>query len=251
MSPLDESPAPVPPGAVPLTVARIVPDPTGPVPLDTEAGHAFLTDAYAPLARTFVRVNMIASLNGSAVGEDGTSESLSNRVDRRILGVIRAAADVVVVGARTVRREGYLGPSSSRLAIVTLSGDLTGHRLQNSATPPIVLCPPSASDRVHEQLADIPHEVEMLNSPALDAREILRLLTGHGLTSVVCEGGPTLAAAFLDEGLVDELCLTVSAKLRSPGVPLLARLSSVPTAVLRQLLLDADSTLYGRWAIER
>jgi riboflavin biosynthesis pyrimidine reductase len=237
--------------SAPLTVARLAPHPTGPVELDTDNGRAFLAQAYAPLARRFVRINMIASLNGSAVGEDGTSESLSNRVDRRILGVIREAADVVVVGARTVRREGYLGPSSSRLAIVTLSGDLTGHRLQKSPTPPIVLCPASAADRVHEQLVDIPHQVGLLDSPALDAREVLALLTGYGLTSVVCEGGPTLAAAFLEDELVDELCLTVSARLRSPGVPLLARLSGAPTTTLQQLLLDGDSTLYGRWAIDR
>lgn len=233
-----------------MSLTRIFPEQAGPFEVDDEPGRTFLADAYAPVARSWVRINMISSLNGSAVGEDGTSESLSNRVDRHILGVIRRAADVVVVGARTVRREGYLGPSESRLAIVTLSGDLTGHRLRDSSTPPIILCPPAARARVDEQLAGIPHQVETLSGEALDAREIVRILASQGLTSIVCEGGPTLAAAFLDDGLVDELCLTTSPKLRSPGVPLLARLGTAPRVTLTQMLVDSESTLYARWRVE-
>ncbi|BDI22838.1 dihydrofolate reductase family protein [Herbiconiux sp. L3-i23] len=233
-----------------MSLTRIFPETAGPVALDGEHGAAFLADAYAPESRSWVRINMIGSLNGSAVGEDGTSETLSNRVDRRILGTIRRAADVVVVGARTVRREGYLGPSESRLAIVTSSGDLAGHRLHERGSVPIILCPPSARDRVREQLADVPHEIEVLEGSALDAREIVSVLGEHGLTSIVCEGGPTLAAAFIDDRLVDELCLTTAPKLRSPGVPLFARLGNPPQAVLTQLLVDPDSTLYARWRLE-
>jgi riboflavin biosynthesis pyrimidine reductase len=232
-----------------MTLTQIFPEHRGPFDETTAETRALLVELYAPLARATVRINMIASLNGSAVGDDGTSESLSNRTDRRILGVIRDSADVVLVGARTVRREGYLGPRASTLAIVTLSGDLTGHRLGDAPHPPLILCPASAVARVDTQLAGIAHEVAVVQSPTLDAVEIVRTLTSRGLTSIVCEGGPTLAGALLDAGLVDELCLTTAAKLRSPGSALFARLADTPTATLTQLLVDSESTLYARWLL--
>ncbi|WP_181134458.1 dihydrofolate reductase family protein, partial [Rathayibacter sp. AY1D5] len=71
---------------------------------------------------------MIASVTGSSTGSDGTSETLTNRVDRTILGVVREQADVVLVGAASVRAEGYRVPRRVPLAVVSASGDLAGHR---------------------------------------------------------------------------------------------------------------------------
>src|SRR5690606_14521112 len=71
-----------------------------------------------------IRVNLIASIDGSAQGDDGTSASLSSRADRAVLGAIRAESDVVLVGAATLRQEGYLVPRTARLAVLTVSGDL-------------------------------------------------------------------------------------------------------------------------------
>lgn len=226
------------------------PERSGPHDSTSDESRRLLVDLYASVGRV-VRVNMIESINGSAVGDDETSESLSNRLDRRILGVIRDASDIVVVGASTVRKEGYLAPARSRLAIVTRSGDLDGHRLHDAATPPLVLAPPAARARVEAELSGIPHDFAELSSPDLDAHDIVGVLRSLGADRIVCEGGPTLAASFLDAGVVDELCLTTSAKLHSPGLPLLGALSSTLDATLAQLILDEDSTLYARWSLDR
>lgn len=210
----------------------------------------WLAELYLPSAPSMVRLNFVASINGSVVGEDGTSDSLSSRTDRRILAVIREHADVVLVGARTVRREGYTMPGHARLAVVTRSGDLTGHRLGESFLRPLILCPPAAVARVEQQLREAAVEVVPLGSEVLDPADMLGQLRLRGLSSVVCEGGPTLAAAFVDAGLVDELCLTTSPKLRAPGVPLLPRLTGARNARLEHLLADDDGYLYARWAIE-
>jgi riboflavin biosynthesis pyrimidine reductase len=210
----------------------------------------WLTELYRPASSSGVRLNFVASINGSVVGEDGTSESLSSRTDRSILGVIRRHADVVVVGARTVRREGYSAPRTARLAVVTRSGDLTGHRLGESFLRPLILCPASSAIRVEQQMRGAAVEVVPLRSEVLDPAEVLTVLRQHGLPSVVCEGGPSLAAAFLDAGLVDELCLTTAPKLRAPGIPLLPRLTGARVTTLTQLLADDDGYLYARWAID-
>ncbi|MCU1571175.1 MAG: pyrimidine reductase [Naasia sp.] len=209
----------------------------------------WLREVYALESPGTVRLNFVASLNGSAVGEDGTSESLSSRLDRTILGVVRRGADVVVVGARTVRREGYISPRHSRLAVVTRSGHLGGHRLAESDVPPLILGPPSALARAAEELAGLAYEPIPLQSDALDPVEVLAGLRAAGLSSVVCEGGPTLAAAFLDAGLVDELCLTTAPKLRAPGLPLFPRLAETHSARLASLLADEDGYLYARWSL--
>ena len=77
----------------------------------TEAGRAWLTERYARTDDAYVRLNMITSLTGAASGSDGTSDTLTSRTDRTILGVIRAAADVVVVGRAERARRGLRRPA--------------------------------------------------------------------------------------------------------------------------------------------
>ena len=99
--------------------------------VDAPDARATLLDWYTPHDGDYLRLNFVTTLDGRAAGADGTSGSLTSTTDRMILGVIRQYADVVLVGAETVRREGYLRPSRAALAIVTASGDLTGHQLDS------------------------------------------------------------------------------------------------------------------------
>ncbi|NEC25806.1 pyrimidine reductase family protein, partial [Streptomyces sp. SID8111] len=54
----------------------------------------------------WLRANMVSTLDGAAQ-HDGRSQPISCAADMRIFGTLRALADVVVVGAETVRQEGY------------------------------------------------------------------------------------------------------------------------------------------------
>ncbi|MDV9192434.1 dihydrofolate reductase family protein, partial [Streptomyces sp. SR27] len=70
-----------------------------------------LADAYAypelPAGKNaWLRANMVSSLDGAGQHE-GRSQPLSSDADMRIFGTLRGLADVVVVGAETVRLEGY------------------------------------------------------------------------------------------------------------------------------------------------
>ena len=79
-----------------------------PIDLDDASSRDQLLDLYRPPAEAWVRINLIASVSGNAGGSDGTSETLSNPADRRLLGVIRELGDVVLIGAESLRAEGYL-----------------------------------------------------------------------------------------------------------------------------------------------
>ncbi|MCU1528237.1 MAG: hypothetical protein JWP75_2000 [Frondihabitans sp.] len=219
--------------------------------------HQTLVDWYAPPTTPWLRLNLIAAVSGDAAGSDGTSETLSNRVDRAILTAIRDVADAVVVGAASVRAEGYRVPRRARLVIVTASGDLAGHRiLPERASRVVVICPATSVDRVKRSLGEAVAElVTIVVAGDLDGRvEPAALVAGlgeHGLHSLVCEGGPSLAGQFLQAGLVDELCLSTSPVVIGSGLPVFgierfgaSRLS------LTQLLIDDQSALYARWKIE-
>jgi riboflavin biosynthesis pyrimidine reductase len=247
------------------------------------ASHNWLRERYSPDApetgasTPFLRVNMVSSLNGSSTGTDGTSNTLTSRLDRRILKVIREAGDVVLVGAETVRREGYRVPAASALAIVTRSGNLAGHHLDKRQATEVnqlgkifVLCPAAVLHTVRNQLGSLDVEVIALGDLDQDAdgkhglspATIIGALHDRGYLRIVCEGGPGLAGQLFAADLVDEFCLTQTPLISVTGHPLL----TVPDAPhgqhpqdahlttrfsLRQLLLDDEGVSYARWSRSR
>lgn len=228
-----------------MTLRSLLPGQEADVDLDA------LADLYRPPRARWLRLNVIASVNGSVAGSDGTSQSLTNRTDRKILGVIRRAADLVLVGASSVRAEGYFLPRSARLAILTGSGDLTGHRIPADVAPGriLILCPPEAVGMVRATLGGAAIEIVELPGPRIDPADAAAALHRLGHESIVCEGGPTLAAQLLDADLVDELCLSTSPQLLPLRVPVLPNLAAGKHLQLAHLLLDEESTLYARWVL--
>jgi len=225
------------------------------VALDTEGAGARdrLLEWYAPSEGESIRLNFVTTLDGRVTGDDGTSGSLTAGADRMILGVIREHADVILVGASTVRAESYRLPRRTPLAIVTTSGDLDGHGFEprDDAPEVLVLAPESATDAVRRSLSGIPHAILPLparGDPAT-APEILGALRPHGAERIVCEGGPGLAGLLLAAGLVDEVCLTTVPRLGGSGIRLLAGDGpAVSRWASRQLLLDDEGVQYARWA---
>jgi len=210
-------------------------------------GRRWIADRYAPAQENWVRLNMITSLTGSAVGPDGTSDTLTNRADRAILGVIRASADAIIVGAETVRAEGYLLPRRSRLAVITGSGDLAGHRLDPDPDGPddqVLLVMPDGAEP-----PPAAHGVTVVPVAASEGRMsatgILSSLIDRGLRHIVCEGGPTLAAQFAADDLIDEYCVTAAPHLvptAGPFLPLRRPIDTWPAGVL----VDDDGFSYLR-----
>ncbi|MWV49941.1 pyrimidine reductase [Rathayibacter sp. VKM Ac-2803] len=219
-----------------------------PVRLGEEGARRALEEAYRPPDALRVRLNMIASVNGSSIGSDGTSETLTNRVDRTILGVIRAQADVVLVGAASVRAEGYRVPKRVPLAIASVSGDLAGHRLELQEGARVLLLVPESRRPVH----DLPRGVEVVEVPGdggrLSVDAMLDALADLGLHRVVCEGGATLSGQFLASGRVDEICLTTAPRIVLPGLPVAATGAVVDDRYALTLLAVDDSGFsYARW----
>ncbi len=226
------------------------------VEVPSAEASTFIAERYARDDAPYVRLNMITSVNGAAAGADGTSDTLTSRVDRTILGAIRDDADVVLVGAQSVRAEGYVLPRTALLAVVTRSGSLGGHRLDASNDivnrRVLIVCPegsPADRDGVHLG-AGIEAEVVPVAVAAGDSlapEAIITALRARGLQRIVCEGGPALASQFVEAGVIDEYCLTVAPTVEAASAPLFAvRADARPDTEVAGMLVDAAGFSYLR-----
>ena len=193
-------------------------------PAGAALDDAGLEEAYRVPRLPWLRATFVASLDG-AVELEGRSGKLGGPVDRAVFVAMRSLADVILVGAGTARVEGYgpveVAPGAqlrrlerrqaprARLAVVSASGNVAAHlRFFGGQDLPIVVtteagiaADPSLSAR---------SEVVVCGEKAVDLGEALKALHEGGMSSVLCEGGPTLLRSLLDRDLLDELCLTIS-----------------------------------------
>ncbi|TDD66971.1 pyrimidine reductase family protein [Actinomadura rubrisoli] len=193
--------------------------------LTPTAGPADLAERYAyPPDGAWLRANMVASLDGAAQ-LDERSGGLGNASDRHLFALLRGLADVVIVGAGTVRAEGYgpvrpeelvAGTRDGRppvppLAIAsrTLDLDFDAPVFTEAASRTIVLATATA-DPVRLRAARERADVIVAGQDTLDFPAALRELRARGHRRLLCEGGPMLLAQLVADGLLDELCLTLS-----------------------------------------
>ena len=219
-------------------------------------------------SRCQLRANAIISLDGGAT-TDGTSGGLGGAGDRRLFGVLRELADVIVVGAGTARAENYAGAQMTvtqrqnrqnrgqseipPIALVTRSGRLDHDLpvLTRTEIPPLVLTCTDAAPGARARLGTAADVLDCSgNDPGeVDPAAVLAVLTGRGLLRALCEGGPTLLGTFVERDLLDELCLTTAPVLVGGASPRIAAGAGNVLTRLRRahLITDTDGYLYGRY----
>jgi riboflavin biosynthesis pyrimidine reductase len=246
-------------------INRIFPEPV------SAATDEQLLQWYSEVPRpgTWVRFNFVSSLDGAAT-LDGKSGPLGNAVDQHVFQLLRRLADVILVGAGTVRAEGYggdlLGPEARKwrrsrgkpehpaVAIVSGSAGLDpGSPFFTEAPVRPLLFTSAAADAGHKrELAAVADVVEA-GRDRVEPEAIVRELTARGLQQIHSEGGPTLLGTFEAAGLVDELCLTLSPLLAGgTGKRIAASEAGHPPRPLRLAqVLESDSMLLLRYTADR
>lgn len=213
---------------------------------------------------TYVRANMVSSLDGAAWGADHLSGSINNDADFRAFRVQRALTDVVLVGAGTVRAEGYTQldvPDSLQelraqtglaphieLAVVTASGNLPA-QLLSADRPPLLITTDAGARALTGRIS--PDRVVVTGTDAVDLTAGLKELADRGLQRVLTEGGPHLLADLFAQGLVDELCLTISPLIIGRDSGRITHGLDISAAIRVQPLhlLHSDGVLVGRWRV--
>jgi riboflavin biosynthesis pyrimidine reductase len=240
-------------------VRRLLPEP-GPL---NDAG---LVDAYRLPPGRSLRVNFVVSLDG-AVTVDGLSKGLGSPGDLRIFRVLRALADVVLVGHGTAAAEGYrpiaadspvgrlrasIGrPPTAPIAVVSRRASLEpGSALVTGAVSPTILITSAAADPSRRAaLADAGVTVLVCGEDDVDLPLALDRLAELGHEQVLCEGGPQLLRTALSAGVVDELDLSLAPALVGGERRLLGdALPDVVRLELRQLL-EEEGVLFTRYGV--
>lgn len=142
------------------------------------------------LGRPFVTVKWAQSLDGRAAAGDGTSKWITGPDARADVHRRRAEADAIVVGTGTVIAD---DPA--------LTARLPNGELAVSQPLPVVI----GTRAVSSDAALRRHPRGLIETGTRDLRSVLRDLRERGVQSVFVEGGPTLASAFIREGLADRL----------------------------------------------
>jgi len=220
------------------------------------------------LNRVWLRANFIASLDGGATF-GGTTGRLGGPGDRAVFNLLRELADVILVGAGTVRAEDYSGARLSiaqrqsrqargqceipQLAIVTKSGRLDRDMpvFTRTEVPPLVCTCAAVADQTRRGLAGFADVVECsADDPArVSEAAVLAALADRGLYRVLTEGGPMLFSSFVERGMLDELCLSIAPSLvGGQGGRIAAGPGQVLTAMrCAHILTDDDGYLYTRY----
>ncbi len=221
-------------------VDRLWPDPA--FELEMDDAFADLSLPEAPDDRPLVSINMVTSVDGRAQ-LNGSAEGLGSRADRRLMRLLRAGHDAVASGVGTMRATGIF---------LRVPDDLALRRTMRGRAPQplgVVIAgahqvPTDAKwwsgderrilfvGRNSPHAADpgtIPGGTELLIAPdrVPDPAWVLQQLHERGVRTLLMEGGPRINAAFLGQGLIDEVFWTLGAKLiGNDALPMIARIPS-------------------------
>ncbi|MFF5937801.1 bifunctional diaminohydroxyphosphoribosylaminopyrimidine deaminase/5-amino-6-(5-phosphoribosylamino)uracil reductase RibD [Streptomyces sp. NPDC012508] len=215
---------------------------------EAEAGNiAWLTSVR--LGRPFVRWKYAATLDGRIAAADGTSRWITSAESRSDVHRLRAEADAVVVGSGTARTDdphlavrGIEGAGQPLRVVVDTEASAVkpGARVLDDAARTVVAV---AEDVPLEDTAHFPETWRLSRAPGggLDLPELLAALHRHGVRSVLLEGGPTLAGAFVAAGAVDQVVGYLAPVLLGAGPNALA--AAGITTITDALRLDVTETV--------
>lgn len=229
------------------------------------AGYAYPDD---PPRGWWLRTNMVATVDGEGVAENGLTRGISSDADRDLLKLLRALSDVIIVGSSTAVRENY-GPElvrdidaefrvaagqpphppialvSSRLADL----DPSSRIFVEAPVRTLVFTAATAPPDRQEALADVA-DVIVAGETRVDPKQVVAALVERGYQRLLSEGGPRWLGALLAAGLIDEFCLTMTGRLLGGESPFHIVHGEVVDAPLELAGLLADgSDLYLRYLV--
>jgi riboflavin biosynthesis pyrimidine reductase len=229
-------------------------------------GPYLAVDRSRPRHECWVTGHMVAGLDGTA-SVDGRVGALSTKPDQELFRKMRQIADIVLVGAETVRREGY--------GTVRLDEEAQAQRRRHgqSPIPPLAVVSRSLSfDRTAKVFADAPEdarthvitctaadperraeaeqfaEVIVAGDDRVEPSAAMAALAELGHRVVLCEGGPSWLGELVAADRLDELCLSIAPLMGGDPLPVSV---TPPGAGLAEFELKGamgeDDTLFLRY----
>ncbi|MFI9257934.1 bifunctional diaminohydroxyphosphoribosylaminopyrimidine deaminase/5-amino-6-(5-phosphoribosylamino)uracil reductase RibD [Streptomyces sp. ISID311] len=203
--------------------------------------------------RPFVLWKYAATLDGRVAAADGTSRWITSPESRADVHRLRAAADAVIVGSGTARaddpqlgaRIGGLADDeiSQPLRVVVDSGATAvqaGARVLDGTAPTLIAVAEDADTSHLDGLAPLVRLPRAADGRGLHLPALLQALYDREVRSVLLEGGPTLAGAFLAAQVVDKVVGYLAPVLLGAGPAVLG--DAGITTIAQALRLDVTDT---------
>ncbi|MDA8271103.1 MAG: dihydrofolate reductase family protein [Actinomycetota bacterium] len=189
--------------------------------------EAYPIPSQVPDQRPWTRANFATTPNG-VIKIAGKSGGVSGPPDREVFNFLRANCDAILVGASTARVEAYSmpKPSSTRataplLIIVTNSFDISDNSsFLDEATSPLIVTNSNTAEAKRSKIARLSPRATVVafGKDSVDFPGLFAHLRSEGVRTLLFEGGPATFSQLLRQGLIDELCLTISPRIGN-GTP--------------------------------
>jgi riboflavin biosynthesis pyrimidine reductase len=195
--------------------------------------------------RPLVFANFVQTIDGVVAfgergGQNASRISMDSEIDRRVMALLRAHADAIVIGAGTFRtahshqwspgglvpgedasfdglRAALRGPGAERapLYVITATGDLDPRQAALAApeTHVTVVTTTPGADRLEPMLPSHAELLALGDGPRVDPATAIRAVAERSGGLILCEGGPALLGELARAELLDELFLTVAPQL--------------------------------------
>jgi diaminohydroxyphosphoribosylaminopyrimidine deaminase/5-amino-6-(5-phosphoribosylamino)uracil reductase len=184
---------------------------------------------HAHTGRPFVTWKYAATLDGRVAAADGTSRWITGEAARHDVHLLRARSDAIVVGTGTVLAD------DPRL-------DVRVQGATNLNRPLRVVVGHREVPPASKVLDDSAPTVLLTDH---DPKSVLAHLSERGVISVLLEGGPTLAGAFVAAGMVDRIVAYLAPALLGAGRAALGDAGIETLASALMLHIDAVDLIGG------
>lgn len=169
-------------------------------------------------SRPRIILSAAMSIDGKIATKTGDSE-LSSRQDKIRVHRLRAKADAIIVGIRTVSVDDPLltvrytrGKNPTRIILDSFGTILPSSRIIKTANkvPTIIAVSKKAPKKNLTKLARYPVKIIIAGQNKVELKKLLSTLHKQKIKTVLLEGGGTLNWEFIRQGLVDELVVTMT-----------------------------------------
>ena len=180
-----------------------------------EAGAKALNEAYVKYittGRPFVIMKVAMTLDGKIATAEGQSKWITGQKARRLVHRLRSDVDAVLTAIGTVKAD-------DPLLTARIKGGRNPLRVvidPDFQTPPdakILRTPPETIIVTREENASLPHVRTILFKGKLDMSRLMRRLASMGVMSLMLEGGSSLNAHALEDGIVDKVMFFIAPKI--------------------------------------
>ncbi len=214
----------------------------------------------APQDRPYVFVNMVSTVDGKTLLGDvgGSAVGVGDATDQLLFRRLQKVADAAMLGGATLRASHVLYPPDKPRIVLTRTGDfsLKNRFFTDAPDKAYVLAPKDMETERRKEIEAVAHFLG-IGEGGVDLTAAMQYIRQElNIRYLLCEGGATVNGQMLPLGLLDELFITITPKLKGggavPGVIEGVGLPShqyLPVSLLS--LYHDEGEFYFRYRIEK